>query len=77
MYAETRRSSLYARLISLSADLNGANKLDPTYRIVIFNPRLPVFHNSFELIFKVTTDFTQSINHAIIDIPITTTISFQ
>src|SRR3954452_8975106 len=77
LYAATRRSSLCARLISRSADFSGANKLDPTYKIVIFNPYNPRLNNSFELVFEVTTNCSQFLDHVPIHLPVSTSIRLQ
>src|SRR5690349_12544307 len=77
LYAATRRSSLCTRLISRSADFSGASKLEPTYKIVIFNPYNPRLNDTFELVFKIATDLSQSIDHVFIHVPVSSSIRFQ
>src|ERR1044072_6427849 len=77
LYAATLRSSLCARLISRSADLSGASKLEPTYKIVIFNPCNLWLNDTFELVFESTTDLPQFLEHVFIYIPIPAAIRLQ
>src|SRR6185436_17201381 len=75
--AATLSSSLCARLISRSAFLSGARKLEPTYKIVIFNPYNPRLNYPFELVFEVTTNLSQTIDDALINLPIPAAIRLQ
>src|SRR6185503_1260470 len=77
LYAATLSSSLCARLISRSAFLSGASKLEPTYKIVIFNPYNPRLNYPFELVFEVTTNLSQTIDDALINLPIPAAIRLQ
>src|ERR1051326_2741088 len=77
LYAATRRSSLCTRLISRSAFLSGASKLEPTYKIVIFNPCNPRLSNAFKLVFEVATNLSQFLDHVLINVPISTPVRLQ
>src|ERR1044072_3662672 len=77
LYAATLSSSLCTRLISRSACLSGASKLDPTYKIVICNTRLSVFHSSFELVFQTVTDLSQFLDHVFINLPVPAPVRLQ
>src|ERR1041385_1686092 len=70
LYAATLRSSLCTRLISRSACLSGANKLEPTYKIVIFNLCNLWLSNSFELVFETGTDLSSFLAHYRLHIPV-------
>src|ERR1043166_5718755 len=77
LYAATRKSTLYARLISRSAFRSGASKLDPTYKIVTFNSYYPWLNNSLELVLKTAIYLSQFPKHFRIDIPVPTPIRLQ
>src|ERR1041384_570059 len=70
LYAATRSPRLCTRLISRSAFFSGASKLDPTYKIVIFNPCYPWLNHSLQLVLETSTDLSQLFEHTLIDIPI-------
>src|ERR1041385_5547100 len=75
--AATRRSSLCTRLISRSASLSGASKLDPTYKIVIFNPYNPRLSYPFKLVLEIATNLSQFLDHRLINFPVSSSIRLQ
>src|SRR6185369_11214787 len=75
--AATRKSRLCTRLISRSAAFSGDSKLDPTYKIVIFNPCYPWLNDSLQLILEVPTNLSQPIQHVLLNFPVPATIRLQ